>query len=299
MHLTVGIFGDQTLAERLGKKGTVNDIAIYNHGSSEGVFTFVCPNSEKIVPLLQALNMIDVPVLVVNSLTKEIGEMIVGINEMNFEKGFIITGIGDSIQPLIKGTSLERFKIVDESGLRSELLHFEINRPGDQLLVPIDNCFKVKSVGTIVLGIVRSGKVKQFDKLFVEPLGKEVTIKGIQSQDRDIDEAEAGTRVGLNLKGVEADEIKRGYVVCNKIEKSSAVSIKFVKNKFYKQDVKTGSTAMLSIGLQVVACTIEQNNDELVLKTVNPVAYTKNQRCIIASTSEIMPRIIGSGLIAA
>ncbi|MFH1106223.1 MAG: elongation factor Tu, partial [Candidatus Aenigmatarchaeota archaeon] len=75
MHLTIGVFGDQTLAQRLGKKGTTNDIAIYNHGDSEGVFTYVCPNSEKIQPLLQALNMADIPILVANDLTKEIGEM--------------------------------------------------------------------------------------------------------------------------------------------------------------------------------------------------------------------------------
>ena len=87
MHITVGIFGDQELAKKLGKKGTTNDIAIFNHSSSEGVFTYVCPNSDKIQALLQVLNMIDVPVIVVNALTKEIGEIIVGIDEMSFEKG--------------------------------------------------------------------------------------------------------------------------------------------------------------------------------------------------------------------
>ena len=81
MHITIGVFGDQELAKKLGKKGTTNDIAIYNHGSSEGVFTYVCPNSDKIQPLLQALNMIDLPVIVVNNLTKEIGEAIIDFLE--------------------------------------------------------------------------------------------------------------------------------------------------------------------------------------------------------------------------
>jgi len=55
MHLTVGIFGDMELIKKLGKQGTVNDIALYNHGSSDGVFTFAGPNSpdNRIQPVLQ------------------------------------------------------------------------------------------------------------------------------------------------------------------------------------------------------------------------------------------------------
>ena len=74
-HLIVGILGNhedsQELVKKLGKKGTGSDIELYNHGSSEGVFTYVCVNSDKIQALLQTLGMIDVPVIVVKELTKE------------------------------------------------------------------------------------------------------------------------------------------------------------------------------------------------------------------------------------
>ena len=146
MHLTVGVFGDQELAKRLGKKGTTNDIAIFNHASSEAVLTYVCPNSEKVQPLLQTLNMIDAPILVANSLTKEIGEMIVAIDEMKFEKGFILTGIADQLGQVIKNTSLKNFEIVEESSLRQEILNLNIERNKDFLLVPIDNYFSVTGV---------------------------------------------------------------------------------------------------------------------------------------------------------
>src|SRR4030042_392970 len=214
MHLTVGIFGDQELAKKLGKKGTANDIEIYNHASSEGVFIYVCPNSEKVQSLLQVLNMIDIPVLVANNLTKEIGEMIIGIDEMKFGKSFIITSMKYELLKRIKDTSLEKFEFIDEENLRQALLKLKIERQYDYPIMPIDNYFLVKSVGTIVLTIIKSGRIKKYDKLFVEPIGKEVMIKGIQSQDNDIEEAEAGMRVGLNLKGIESDEIKRGFVVC-------------------------------------------------------------------------------------
>jgi len=298
MHLTVGIFGNQDLAKKLGKKDTINDIAIYSHSSSEGVFTYICPNSEKIQSLLQVLNMIDVPVLVIDNLTKEIGEMIVGINEMNFEKGFIVTDIRDAIQPLIKNTCLEKFEIIGDNDLWPKLLSFNIERHDDFLMLPIDNYFNVKGVGTVILGIIQSGKISLHEKLIVEPIGKEVIAKGIQSQDKGIEEADAGTRIGLNIKGVEAEELKRGFVIVkDKVEKSSEIVIKFKRNRFFKQEIKQGIPALLSVGLQVVSCTIESTGSELKLKSDQKIAYRKNQRCIIASQNDIMPRIMGNGII--
>lgn len=297
MHLTIGVFGDQELAKKLGKKGTTNDIAIYNHSSSEGVFTYICPNSEKVQPLLQVLNMIDIPVLVVKSLTKEIGEMIIGINEMNFEKGFIITSIKDSIQPLIKNTTLEKFEFIDEDKLWPALLNLKIERNEDFLMISIDNCFNVKGIGTVILGIIKSGKIKMYEKVLVEPIGKEVMIKGIQSQDKNIEEACAGMRVGLNLKGVEIEELKRGFLICKEIEKASELKIKFNKSKFFKQELKKEMLVFLSVGLQVVTCNVESVGDELKLKSNQIIAYKKGQYCIVASQNDILPRIIGSGTI--
>ena len=295
MHLTIGVFGDQELAKRLGKKGTTNDISIFNHSSSEGVFTYVCPNSDKIQPLLQSLNMVDVPILVANSLTKEIGEIIVGLDEMNFEKGFIITNIKEQLQSITKNTSLEKYEIIDENNLRSALFNMKINRQNDFLMIPIDNYFKVTGIGTIILGIIKSGIIKKFDKVLLEPLGKEVLIKGIQSQDNDLEEADPGMRVGLNLKGVEVEDIKRGYVLCKEIEKSAKLKIKFRRNKFSKQELKEGTNVLFSVGLQVVSCTIESIGEDVVLNSNQPIAYTKNQHCMIASQNDDYPRIIGSG----
>jgi selenocysteine-specific translation elongation factor len=296
MHLTVGIFGDQELAKRLGKKGTTNDIAIYNHGSSEGVLTYVCPNSEKIQPLLQVLNMIDVPVIAIKGMTKEIGEILIGIDEMKFKKGFIITDVKETVQQFIKGTSLENFEFTDERELRTKLLETKIER-GDETEVPIDNYFNVKGIGTVILGMVRNGKVNLHDKLFIEPLGREVTVKGIQSQDKDIKETEPGMRVGLNLKGVEVDEIKRGFVLCKSTKKSNEIKIRFSKNKFFKQEISKGMQVFLSVGLQMATCNVETVDEEMVLKSNQIITYRKNQICLLASQNDIMPRIIGSGII--
>lgn len=295
MHITIGIFGEQELAKKLGKKDSSNDLAIYSHSSSEGIYTFVCPNSDKVQPLLQALSMIDIPVLVVNQLTKEIGETIIAIEEMKFDSGFIITK--ENIDALIRGTSLEKFQRTDEDSLWTEILKLNLERKEDSVEVPIDNYFNVKGVGTVILGIVKNGKVRLHDEMVVEPLGKTISIKGIQSHDKDIQEADIGTRVGLNLKGVEVDELKRGYIICKGMDKALELKIQFNKNRFFRQELKAGNQVFLSVGLQVATCTIESLDDELELKSNQLIAYKKGQRCLVASQNEILPRIVGSGII--
>jgi len=313
MHVTIGVFGTpercHAIAAGLAKKGTANDIAIYNHGSSEGVYTYVCTNIEpgkpqKMQPLLQALAMADFPVLVASSLTKEIGETIIAIDEMRFPQGFIIADAATAaaLTPMIKGTSLENFEFVGEDALKEKISGMNIERDeSGPALVPVDNYFNVKGVGTVVLGIVKSGKLKLHDKLVVEPTGVDVSVKGIQSQDKDLEESAAGMRIGLNLKGVEADDLKRGYVVCapGAMQKSSELKIKFAQSRFSKHELKQGTRVMLAAGLQVVSCVVElYANGELALKADSPVAYVKTQRFIVASQNETMPRIIGSGTVA-
>lgn len=299
-HLTVGVFGDRKLSNRLAKAGTTNDIGIANHKDSEGVFTYVYPNSEKVQSLLQTVNMIDVPVIVADQITKELGEEIIAVDQLGFGKGFILAKVPELVAPLIKGTSVERFEFVEEKDLRSKLAESVPERAQKELEVPIDNYFDVKGVGLVALGIVRSGTLKRHDTVVVEPLGKEALVKGLQSQDDFVEQASAGTRLGINLRGIEKDELRRGYVLCSPgtFEKSSELAIDFKKNRFFKQELREGMSVLVSIGLQVVTFQVESlSGTTLKLKTDSDhqVAYKKGRTCIVAFNGESFPRIVGSG----
>ena len=289
-NLTIGVFGNKEFINDLGKKATVNDIAIHHHWDSTHVFTFVAPNSEKIQPLLQTLQMCDLPLLVLSELTPQIGEEIVGINEMAFEKGFVILDgvLEDSYKSMIKDTILEKFEIIekDVSAIYEKLMLVDIDR-GDDVLVPIDNSFAVKGVGTVILGLVKSGIVKKYDKLILEPEEKEVTIKGIQIQDKDFDEAAKGSRVGFNLKDVDIEVLRRGQVLSSiSLEKADKLD-DIRKNKFYKGDVKDNEQVIISSGLQCVTGIKQKNSIELDRKIV------LQQPIIVASTKQEALRIIG------
>jgi len=299
-HLTVGVFGNSEFVKKLGKSGTINDIAIYNHGSSDGVFTYVSTNSDKIQPLLQVINMIDVPVICINEITPALGEQMITISEFGFDHGFMIfDGIDEnSVKPLIKGTCIENFFVVKDSvELVEAIKKLDISRPSEPLIVPIDNYFNVKSVGTVILGIIKSGTVKKYDKVIVEPLEKEVMIKGIQSQDKDLDSAEAGMRIGFSLKGIEADDLRRGYVIVSSpMKKAKSFKFRFEKSKYTKELLKENDPVFISSGVQVIAAKVKSIDEFLELEAEANIAYTDSTKFLIGSTKQTMPRIIGKGL---
>ena len=294
MHITVGIFGSMELARKMGKQGTVNDIAIFNHASSEGVFTYVAPANDKIQPLMQVLSMIDVPVIVANEMTKETGEVIVAVSEYGFGKGFVIAQDRESFVSMTKGTCVESFEFAsDEKELREKLKSVAIERDMNNIMIPIDNYFDVKSVGTVVLGIIKYGTIKKHDKLVLEPLGKEIVIKNIQSQDRDIDEAEAGMRVGLSIKGAGVDELKRGYVLSTGMSKSSRMRLKFSKSRYYRDAIGESEQVIVCAGLRAVTAAAKIAGDEIEISAESALPYNSRTKFVIASTKQKLPRIIG------
>ena len=79
--------------------------------------------------------------------------------------------------------------------------------------VSIDHFFPVRGIGTVVLGVVAGGQIRTHDSLQVLPLKKQVQVRSIQKHDDDAEVAFTGDRVGVALKGIEAEELDRGYVL--------------------------------------------------------------------------------------
>lgn len=103
---------------------------------------------------------------------------------------------------------------------------------GESLLTTLDNIPKMERVyrdclrmpisdkhqdkgDLIVYSKIESGSVKENMKLMIMPIKKEVTCVKIQDQeDRNIAFASTGDNIKLFLKGVDAEEIRRGFVLC-------------------------------------------------------------------------------------
>ena len=74
----------------------------------------------------------------------------------------------------------------------------------------VDRVFTLRGVGTVVTGTLWSGSIGAGDRLRVEPAGLDVRVRSVQVHDRDVERADAGQRVAVNLPGVERHELARG-----------------------------------------------------------------------------------------
>ncbi len=302
-HLTIGIFGSPELAKKMAKSGTINDLAIYSHASSEGVFTYVYPASEKLQPLLQCVHMIDFPIVVFKEVTKELGEQIVAVDAANFHFGIIASdGVPEEqIRQMTKGSSLERFAIVpaEPAEIRQQMQKFQPKRDTEApVWMPLDNYFDVKGVGTVVLTIAKSGKVRKYDNLRIEPLGKEIMVKSMQSQDKDIESAEAGMRLGMSIKGADSAELKRGYVLCKSAKVAKELKISYHKSRYTKEEISKGGQVFICAGLQVIAGKVSDTDGSFAgIVLEHPIAFQENEKILIGSTKPSLPRVIGSGKI--
>lgn len=223
-NLNIAFLGPANLAKELGKKGTSTDITFYNMKKGDVTITVIEPSRypEKLSSLFYTASLAELAILVIDALSAKLGEIILMLNAAGVREGAIILRNyidKGQIAPLIRGTVLEQYAdLPDDPVLLREWLW---NRAGAQKIartagkgsVPIDHHFNVKGIGTVILGCVKEGTIRRHEQLTVHPLGRQAQVRSIQMHDDDAEEASAGDRVGLALKGIEADDLDRGYVL--------------------------------------------------------------------------------------
>ncbi len=77
----------------------------------------------------------------------------------------------------------------------------------------IDRVFSVAGFGTVVTGTLIDGSLRVGDEVAILPQNLPARIRGLQTHKTKIDVAVPGSRVAINLSGIELAEVKRGNVV--------------------------------------------------------------------------------------
>ena len=75
----------------------------------------------------------------------------------------------------------------------------------------VDRSFSVRGAGTVVTGTLAAGTIRVGDE--VEHRGRRLTVRGLQSLERDRPEVAAVARVAVNLRGIDHRDIGRGDTV--------------------------------------------------------------------------------------
>ena len=82
-------------------------------------------------------------------------------------------------------------------------------------LLPIDNIFDITGRGTVVTGRVERGIINVGDEVEIVGLGetKKSIVQGLKIFNKPLERAEAGDLVGVLLRGIEPEDIKRGQIL--------------------------------------------------------------------------------------
>lgn len=298
------VLGDHVVAGELGKKGTATDLAIYDRKTAETVYTWTAPLTfpDKVQPLLQAVNMAEYAILNVAKLDKFLGEQILALDYAGMRDGFILHSFEvdrDKLKSLLKNTVLADYRFLDSvDELKQEVAKVQPKPGSGPVMIPVDHAFDVKGVGTVVLGVVRQGTVKAYDELTILPQNKGILVKSIQMHDDPAESSSSPARVGLAIKGLSANDISRGDLICAQGAaqvSSGPLKTKFEKSPFFKGDLAENQMYMLSVGLQIRPVRVKQSDDFLELTPEKPLVYAPGQVCVLLKPDSPSTRIIGKG----
>ena len=181
-------------------------------------------------------------------------------------------------------------------------------------LMPIEDVFSITGRGTVATGRIETGVIKVGDEVQIIGLGadgKKSVVTGVEMFRKLLDEGEAGDNVGLLLRGIDKNEIKRGMVIAHpgKVTPHSEfkASVYILKKEeggrhtpfhnkyrpqFYIRTLDVTGEITLPEGTEMV---MPGDNLEITVKLIYPVACSEGLRFAIREGG----RTVGSGQITA
>ncbi|MFK7803606.1 MAG: selenocysteine-specific translation elongation factor [Anaerolineae bacterium] len=97
--------------------------------------------------------------------------------------------------------------------LSDHLLRVGKRKDNGRARLPIDRVFSLTGFGTVVTGTLLDGRLQTGDPVEVQPTGLKGRIRGLQSHRTKRDAVEPGSRVAVNVTGIDRDQLVRGNVL--------------------------------------------------------------------------------------
>ncbi|MGC8670028.1 MAG: EF-Tu/IF-2/RF-3 family GTPase [Candidatus Micrarchaeia archaeon] len=295
MDILVALPFDEELAKFIGKKGSENSITFYNKKNGNDVIVALMPNMEKFYSMLEVLTISDVVLASTKSIDKNLGEVIIACSLLG--KHVLFTDDNEISKGLLSGINLD-YEVIERNAAIDKLIEYgsKLHKPAGDVRVDIDKAFNVKGIGTVVLGIVTRGTVHVHDTL-MHSSGKSASIRSIQSQDQDISEASAGTRVGLAIKGIDYSEIEKGDIFSTK-QISPVKNIRLALNASILAGEQMVKGNIYGIGSnfsysKATLESIEGNNAFFKLESQMPLEI--GDKCLL--DRQAVPRIFSTGTV--
>jgi elongation factor Tu len=224
---------------------------------------------------------------------------------------------GDTM-PVIRGSALGALngepkwveKVEELMKAVDEFIPIPVRLVDKDFLMPVEDVFSITGRGTVATGRIERGVIKTGDPVQILGMGAEnltSTITGVEMFRKILDRGEAGDNVGLLLRGIEKEQIKRGMVICKPNSVTPHAKFKaevYVLSKeeggrhtpffnkyrpqFYFRTTDVTGEIMLPAGVEMV---MPGDNISIEVQLINKIAMEKGLRFAIREGG----RTVGSG----
>jgi selenocysteine-specific elongation factor len=200
-------------------------------------------------------------------------------------------------------------KIINKLNLKRDI--------AGSVIIPIDHYFPIKGIGAILTGTLLSGQLKLNQTLEILPIKSSGRVKSIQIFHQNVENAKAGDRIGINMKGIDIRKLYRGCYATNNPEAfdyCDIIEVKVNNHKLFKRKTGFGTQVHITIGMLTIVGNIYpyyERGEKRIQTTVSnkdrgfkaviilneKVLIRKKKHVVLLSRLDLPPttlRIIGS-----
>lgn len=210
--------------------------------------------------------------------------------------------------PLIKVSTIKNIGIDGiKSAIQDLIPQMKPKRDIEKPRLSIDRVFNIKGSGTVVTGTLIGGTLHQGMEVTIFPSYKKSRLRSLQAYKEKVEKAFPGSRVALNLVGMEKNELRRGDIVfgTKQIKASKNIDARIQLLPQLKKYSLTNRTELFfSIGTKEILAKVILRQKEYFkagetgfaqLRFKEPMATYLGDRFILRIPSP--PKTIGGGLI--
>lgn len=128
-----------------------------------------------------------------------------------------------------------------------------MNKP---LRVPVQDIYTITGVGTVPVGRVETGVLKEGDQVIFMPSNKKGEVKSLEMHHTRIPKAEPGDNIGFNVRGIARADVRRGDV-CGHVSNVPTVAKEFIGQIiviYHPTAIAAGYTPVFHYHTGQVAC---------------------------------------------
>jgi elongation factor 1-alpha len=153
---------------------------------------------------------------------------------------------------------------------------------------PVQDVYTITGIGTVPVGRVETGVITPDIKIVFQPSDKVGEVKSIEMHHEQIPKAEPGDNVGINIRGIAKNDIRRGDVA-GPVDNPPAVAKSFTAQIAvlnHPSVLTEGYTPVFHAHTAQVACTFEEIQKKLNPKDATVLEERSDEKPILLTTGD-------------